>query len=170
MWRLLPWALALGALLWARVERQRAEQDPLTGLPNRRGLARAWAGRPAGWRLHVVDLRGFKQVNDRLGHPAGDRVLRRFARALGSEARPGTVARIGGDEFALLLEGTADPAPAVARALGATGAEGLGFWIGTAPEAATRLDAALSQAFADLRARRARVQTGFNRKESHAVA
>ncbi|MAC32962.1 MAG: hypothetical protein CME38_05065 [Haliea sp.] len=88
-----------------------AHFDPLTGIPNRRLLtdrmqqAIAQAQR-SGERLAVVmlDLDGFKPVNDRWGHEAGDAVLVEIARRLKQLLRAGdTVARLGGDEFVLLL-------------------------------------------------------------------
>jgi diguanylate cyclase (GGDEF)-like protein/PAS domain S-box-containing protein len=88
-----------------------ASHDELTGLVNRREfehrLARALAGeRSAGGPLAAlfIDLDRFKAVNDNAGHAAGDEMLRRVAAVLGERARShDTVARIGGDEFALLL-------------------------------------------------------------------
>ncbi|MBV1692277.1 diguanylate cyclase [Novosphingobium sp. G106] len=88
-----------------------ATRDPLTGLANRAcfhdGLNRAFshanlAHIPLG--LMVLDLDDFKQVNDSLGHDAGDALLQSVASRL-SEAAPGSagVARLGGDEFAVLV-------------------------------------------------------------------
>lgn len=82
-----------------------AATDPLTGIANRRGLESAWrrlGGQP-GVRLLFLDLVGFKAVNDRLGHVAGDRVLRDVACRL-SEALPKSASlfRVGGDEFVVL--------------------------------------------------------------------
>lgn len=104
-------------LLSERVEtlirelRDAASSDPLTGLVNRRGLEAAYArerslhqrhGRP--FSLLVADLDRFKQINDNLGHKAGDRALVEVADLLRAQVRPvDTAARIGGDEFALLL-------------------------------------------------------------------
>ncbi len=94
--------------------------DTLTGLLNRdvlRGrLAENAANRnPAA--LLILDLDGFKYVNDTLGHAAGDEMLRIVALRLRHAAREeDTAARLGGDEFALLLENTADPAAAMAVA------------------------------------------------------
>lgn len=84
-----------------------AMTDPLTGLANRRAvevaLADACAGAGAFALLHL-DLDHFKAVNDRLGHAAGDHVLRCVAQVLRAETRGGdTVARIGGDEFVVLI-------------------------------------------------------------------
>ncbi|WP_068087995.1 sensor domain-containing diguanylate cyclase [Novosphingobium rosa] len=111
-----------------RVESALAEAaftDPLTGLPNRRALMEAMEGciaqnRPAA--LAVIDLDHFKQVNDRYGHAAGDEVLRSFARVARQGLRASDMlARIGGEEFALLLPG-ADIALAelICRRIGAT--------------------------------------------------
>ncbi|GGO35890.1 GGDEF domain-containing protein [Deinococcus humi] len=85
-----------------------AHQDPLTDLPNRRALERDLAHavtEPSrNWRLAVVDVDGLKSVNDRLGHAAGDDLLRRFAHGFAAGAGPdGQVYRISGDEFALLF-------------------------------------------------------------------
>jgi diguanylate cyclase len=86
--------------------------DPLTGIPNRRALLEslqqslaqpARAGR--GVAVAFIDLDGFKSVNDRLGHDAGDRFLVEVARRLSDAARAGeTVARYGGDEFVVVSE------------------------------------------------------------------
>lgn len=87
-----------------------AAHDPLTGLANRQhlsGLARealrACALRGERLALSFLDLDGFKGINDRLGHAAGDAVLIRVARTLQGLVRDGdTVARLGGDEFVVL--------------------------------------------------------------------
>lgn len=90
-------------------QRTIAERDPLTGVRNRRGfdaeLQRVAAtGDP--YALILIDLDDFKRVNDEQGHPAGDAVLRSVAVAAAGVARQGDcVARIGGDEFALLAPG-----------------------------------------------------------------
>lgn len=95
-----------------------AHYDALTGLPNRVLLARLLQDRMAetranGTRLGVayLDLDGFKPVNDRLGHGAGDRLLVVVAGRLSRALRPqDCVARLGGDEFVILMPGLASPA------------------------------------------------------------
>jgi diguanylate cyclase (GGDEF)-like protein len=89
----------------------RAEQDPLTGLANRRGFERELARTlsyvqryAATAALFYLDLDGFKAINDRRGHAAGDQVLKAVAATLTSHVRASDrVARLGGDEFALML-------------------------------------------------------------------
>ena len=87
-----------------------AERDPLTGLPNRtvfeRRLKRALERREGDFAILFLDLDDFKVVNDSYGHPAGDQVLRQVAERLVQCLRPvDTIARYGGDEFVILLEG-----------------------------------------------------------------
>lgn len=98
----------------------RAEHDPLTGLLTRHGLTHrlgALVGQP-GHRLGliIVDLDRFKDVNDTLGHRAGDRVLVAMAERLRRANPSGLVARLSGDEFGLVIEGLADQASLVRRA------------------------------------------------------
>ncbi|WP_285741863.1 EAL domain-containing protein [Lentzea sp. NBRC 105346] len=86
-----------------------AEQDPLTGLPNRRALMRelerSMASGGSG-ALLVLDLDNFKDVNDLRGHAVGDRVMRMLASALQGRLADGQViGRLGGDEFAVVLPG-----------------------------------------------------------------
>jgi diguanylate cyclase (GGDEF)-like protein len=108
--------LAALVLVWSRSERmqelaRQASQDPLTGLKNRRRfeedlraeLARGHRYGTAG-ALLMLDLDHFKQVNDTLGHAAGDRVIAEVAAVLRARARETDVlARLGGDEFAIAL-------------------------------------------------------------------
>jgi diguanylate cyclase (GGDEF)-like protein len=132
--RLLVAAAAYGALAFAVLrlkarmvraearQREMAVSDPLTGLGNRRAASLALEsemerlGRPrlgrragdeaAGFAVVLLDLDGFKFVNDRHGHPAGDDVLCALASRLRAAGRPeDTVARIGGDEFAVVAPG-----------------------------------------------------------------
>ncbi|MFD0485219.1 putative bifunctional diguanylate cyclase/phosphodiesterase [Kineococcus sp. GCM10028916] len=100
--------------------RREALTDDLTGIANRRALLadlerRCASDQPFG--LALVDLDRFKEVNDGLGHAAGDELLRQVVRQL-VQAAPAAVlvARLGGDEIALLIP-DADPASAVADAV-----------------------------------------------------
>ncbi len=92
--------------------------DELTGLLNRRGLmlalkrelAAAARDPEAQGMLVMVDLDGFKSINDTQGHNAGDAYLQTVATALQTEVRPSdVVARLGGDEFAVLLKRIDEP-------------------------------------------------------------
>lgn len=84
---------------------QLARLDELTGLLNRRGLTQDCRGWSGAMTVAVVDLDGFKQLNDTQGHAAGDDLLRRVARGLQAAAGPDAlVARLGGDEFAVVAE------------------------------------------------------------------
>jgi diguanylate cyclase (GGDEF)-like protein len=102
----------------------RADIDPLTDLPNRRAFERELVRSLAYVKRHgadaallYLDLDDFKRVNDRHGHSAGDAVLRAVTSVLGRHVRESdVVARIGGDEFALLLWGC-DEENAAAKAL-----------------------------------------------------
>jgi diguanylate cyclase (GGDEF)-like protein len=93
--------------------RDRANHDELTGLPNRSllydrlGLAITRAHRQSSeLALLFLDLDDFKTVNDRFGHESGDGLLTELARRVRSSVRAGdTVARFGGDEFVVLLDG-----------------------------------------------------------------
>ncbi|WP_132909716.1 diguanylate cyclase [Sphingomonas sp. BK235] len=81
-----------------------ADSDPLTGLMNRRSFLREAIGRADQQLLVLIDIDHFKQVNDTLGHDGGDEVLRTFARALLAVApAEALVARVGGEEFAMLV-------------------------------------------------------------------
>jgi diguanylate cyclase (GGDEF)-like protein len=91
-----------------------AHTDPLTGLANKRSLEQALvrdlarADRDKTYLSVVIaDADHFKQVNDRFGHPVGDQVLKRIAKAISSNLRTGDLAtRYGGEEFVLILPGT----------------------------------------------------------------
>lgn len=84
-----------------------SREDPLTGLLNRRGLEQAVGamGTNQGpFTAMLIDLDGFKSVNDTYGHRVGDDLLVKIARRISAEAPPNaTLARVGGDEFALML-------------------------------------------------------------------
>jgi diguanylate cyclase (GGDEF)-like protein len=94
-----------------------AEHDPLTGLPNRRGLEERTIGAFALARRNqsqmsavLIDLDRFKLVNDTFGHRAGDELLQGFVQRLKSSARAeDLIARLGGDEFVVLQSGMAQP-------------------------------------------------------------
>ncbi|MDC7259475.1 sensor domain-containing diguanylate cyclase [Shinella sp. YE25] len=95
-----------------------SQRDALTGLLNRRGLTASFSKLTAahGYSVLVVDLDGFKQINDLHGHSAGDAVLVETARRLLSCVRGADlVCRTGGDEFVLVVEGTDDAGKAVAE-------------------------------------------------------
>jgi diguanylate cyclase (GGDEF)-like protein len=95
-----------------------AMHDPLTGLPNRQWLARelprrlaAAADRYGALAVLLIDLDDFKHVNDTLGHGVGDQLLQAAAQRMGALLRPGDqLARMGGDEFLLLLDPVGDDA------------------------------------------------------------
>jgi diguanylate cyclase (GGDEF)-like protein len=101
----------------------RSLHDPLTGLPNRLLFQdRLWHALERGHRestptcVLIIDLDGFKAINDRLGHPIGDLVLMAFADRLRSVLRASdTAARLGGDEFSIVCENT-EPADAAVLA------------------------------------------------------
>ena len=103
-----------------------AFHDPVTGLANRalfadrvqHSMLRSWQGGPEVGVM-FIDLDDFKTVNDSLGHAAGDSVLCEVGRRLQSSVRPSdTVARFGGDEFAVLLDGVDGSTEAAAVAAG----------------------------------------------------
>jgi len=99
------------ALEKARAEAlHRATHDPLTGLANRALFGERLDRSPLPLTLLALDLDRFKQVNDTLGHEAGDELLRQVAARLSTLVRPNDlVCRLGGDEFMVLLSGTLPP-------------------------------------------------------------
>lgn len=110
----LPFWLAIMALA------EQATHDPLTGLYNRRYFDATLRDHvEAAYRygrdlsLVLFDIDGFKGINDRLGHPEGDRILVRFAGLLRSSSRKADiVCRCGGDEFAVIMPETGADAAA----------------------------------------------------------
>lgn len=111
------------------VERERqANVDVLTGLGNRACFNKALAAlpcvEPGAWGLLVVDLDNLKVVNDTFGHHTGDMLLREVASRLGSAAAPNRAFRLGGDEYAVILQDAASlldiaqAADGILRALG----------------------------------------------------
>ena len=134
-------ALGFGLFAWSRLRAQRREikrrvaaeqearalafEDPLTGLPNRRqfdhALKTTLAAPPRAGGAHAVlmlDLNGFKRINDVHGHPVGDEALIEAARRLRGALRgDDLLARVGGDEFAILAHHLTGPEAATGLAL-----------------------------------------------------
>jgi diguanylate cyclase (GGDEF)-like protein len=111
-WRSLSASVRVNSELAAHLA-QEATHDALTGLPNRRFFD-SWARQlvakshrdQSSFTLLMIDLDGFKKVNDTLGHAAGDEVLKAAATRFHATLRAGELlVRLGGDEFALLVEG-----------------------------------------------------------------
>jgi diguanylate cyclase (GGDEF)-like protein len=144
-------------LLQQRIDRLRADADldALTGLANRRRFRAALSREVERWRrygtpcaLLMLDIDHLKSINDKFGHPAGDLVIRQIAQTLKEVSRDtDTAARLGGEEFALLLasvglEKAGAAAERLRAALGAKRVDGVGtvtVSIGVAgcPESAT---------------------------------
>ncbi|ARS28056.1 two-component system response regulator [Sphingomonas sp. KC8] len=87
-----------------------ASHDSLTGAPNRLAFLRELSERTqadrSGFAVGMLDLDRFKNVNDTLGHAAGDELIREVCKRLSAELGDGMVARLGGDEFGLLFDAT----------------------------------------------------------------
>lgn len=152
--------------------RRLADRDPLTALPNRRVLPEVFrAVQPHGATILFFDLDGFKQINDRHGHLAGDACLKHFAAALREAFRPEDhVVRYAGDEFAVVARGL-DPESARMRVEDlrfrlrrSPGSVAYGFSVGLAElPAGGHPDAALQAADAamyDAKSRRAQARSG----------
>lgn len=137
------WSICLVMGYLSETLRRQADTDPLTGLLNRAGFLVAAnrehaiaqrTGNPL--TVAVLDLDGFKQINDLQGHAVGDRVLADLGRSWGERLRAGDIlARHGGDEFVLLLPATT-PEGAVAvldrlrdERLPVTWSVGIGTWL-----------------------------------------
>ncbi len=134
-----------------------ATHDPLTGLPNRtlildraeQLLARGRRERQLCAAL-FIDLDGFKDVNDGLGHQAGDELLRAAAARLQSTIREAdTLGRMGGDEFVVLVDGASLPAGPELVAERLLDALRLPFKVEAAPNAQITLSASIGVAIAD---------------------
>jgi diguanylate cyclase (GGDEF)-like protein len=165
----------------ARIDRavdfgREANRDPLCGIGNRRKLTADVARVTSESVLVVYDLNGFKDYNDRFGHPAGDALLRRLARRLAAaiEVYGGEAYRLGGDEFCVLA---AVPADTVERLLDDASAAltdgGDGFDVsacfGAAFLPSEARDAPSALALADRRLYAQKHTTRLNRAQPHAA-
>lgn len=126
---ILLWQLRRGERLFADLQKREAEirvlatVDPLTGLNNRRYFDDRMRAIDEGhWpeevQLLLIDLDGFKQVNDQHGHEAGDYLLKEVAiRIRRVVSQQSVLARLGGDEFGIFFSGGADQAHLIARGI-----------------------------------------------------
>ncbi|SHX45321.1 Diguanylate cyclase/phosphodiesterase [Mycobacteroides abscessus subsp. bolletii] len=161
------WAIYAGMAMFAEDAHGKdclARHDELTGLLNRRGLQQAcehWDGDPSGKHVvvGVIDLDGFKAINDNHGHHRGDEVLRQTAQKLQALDGPDTwLARLGGDEFGVVsvMESGAelDHQRVIEDALGGDTPAEVDASVGVAFEALSRMDdvepVSLAAAVADL--------------------
>jgi len=112
------------------------EQDALTGIANRQGFQTLLAARLAecqgrGLALAHLDLDNFRHANDALGHQAGDQLIRQVVTRLKAQLQGGDqIARLGSDEFALLLDVRSDPQRAARLAERITEALAEPYWVG----------------------------------------
>jgi diguanylate cyclase (GGDEF)-like protein len=110
-------------LLDLREDADDAFRDHLTQLRNRRGLEAGfhqlqYTGIPVGLAVLMLDIDGFKKINDQHGHSAGDAVLELLgARLVEGAGAQALIARVGGEEFAVAMVGTPEQAIAQARSL-----------------------------------------------------
>jgi diguanylate cyclase (GGDEF)-like protein len=126
IWSLQKFFVAIGMLICLleneiKINERMAIHDQLTGLPNRRVVRRRLLETIGTGKASatMIDLDGFKQFNDSLGHTAGDKLLRQIAERLRAVVgRDGVLARMGGDEFVVVSNTDGDAiAPAIERAL-----------------------------------------------------
>ncbi len=157
-------AIALTNATLYETQQRLAIQDPLTGLYNHRHFHEVLGQELERCRRHggelglvLLDLNGFKQINDTDGHAAGDEVLRKVARSLESTCRSSDVAfRVGGDEFALVLPSTGTRAAGVAAARAQAAIESAGsiggasYGVASWPHAGPTKDALIAAADGDL--------------------
>ena len=109
----------IAGLILEKQNHDLANTDPLTGLANRRAVMRSLgeAHTKRNFGVALLDLDGFKQVNDSMGHHAGDLLLQQVAQRLSTSAEAGdVVGRLGGDEFIIIFHNVADDADVSARA------------------------------------------------------
>jgi diguanylate cyclase (GGDEF)-like protein len=128
------------AALKAREEETKrlADRDGLTGLYNRRRMLELLEGAISDavlQDLHVgllfIDLNGFKAINDKYGHAAGDKILTTVAARISARVRTGDICcRYGGDEFVVVLPGVPDPFPVSRVADAIRERVSLPYWIG----------------------------------------
>jgi diguanylate cyclase (GGDEF)-like protein len=136
----------LAAMKAREIETQKlAERDGLTGLYNRRRmleLLEAAISDAVLQDLHVgllfIDLNGFKAINDKYGHAAGDKILTTVATRISARVRAGDICcRYGGDEFVVVLPGVPNPLPVSRVADAIRERVSLPYWIGNAQQQLT---------------------------------
>ena len=114
-------ALAVRDARAVSTERELARTDDLTGLPNRRRfLAELELLTRREGTLLILDLNGFKQVNDKFGHDVGDQLLRQISIRFQRASSDSLIARLGGDEFGVIIYGPKQIGEEVAAALKST--------------------------------------------------
>lgn len=107
-------SIAFAQRRWQAEQNRQAFHDAQTGLPNRAAFHAAVANlpcdKPGAWGLLLADLDNLKTVNDTFGHLAGDRLIEAAASGIANAVLPGRTFRVGGDEFAVLVQEDATPA------------------------------------------------------------